>query len=359
MKYFLFSVFLSIVFSLQSQTAKVYSNEFLNIGVDARALAMGNAVVASVADGTAGYWNPAGLSQVNHRDLSLMHAAYFANIAQYDYMSYAKSLDERTGWAVSLIRFGVDDIMNTTQLIDAQGNIDYDRISYFSTADYALSFSMGRKNLWKGLDVGATAKIIYRHIGDFASGYGFGLDVGAQYQFKKWKFGLMLRDITTTFNYWSVNEVAFNSIAQAVPGQNQEAPDNIELTYPKMQLGLMRDFRLNSHLDLKAELDINSRFFKTHALIASDFISIDPSLGLEFTYYKIAFLRLGVNNFRKEMYFDEENVKFQPNAGLGFKYKGIGIDYALTNIASDGFFSHVFSLHINLDKFIRKQSAKD
>ena len=38
-----------------------YSNEFLNIGAGARGLAMGSAQVASVADGTAGYWNPAGL----------------------------------------------------------------------------------------------------------------------------------------------------------------------------------------------------------------------------------------------------------------------------------------------------------
>ena len=38
-----------------------YSNEFLNIGAGARGLAMGSAQVASVNDGTAGYWNPAGL----------------------------------------------------------------------------------------------------------------------------------------------------------------------------------------------------------------------------------------------------------------------------------------------------------
>ncbi len=351
---FLFTGLL-IFFQLQSQTFKGYSNEFLNIGVDARALSLGNAVVASVADVTAGYWNPAGLSHINRQQIALMHAAYFANIAQYDYMAYAKNIDNRTGLSVSLIRFGVDNIMNTTQLIDSQGNIDYDRISYFSAADYALNFSLGRKKIWKGLDIGATAKIIYRHIGDFASGWGFGLDVGAQYRYKKWQFGLMFRDITTTFNYWSVDDDAFANISQAVPGQNQEKPDNIELTYPKMQLGTMRNFHLNNHLDISAAFDLNARFFKTHSLISSNAISLDPALGLEFAYYKIAFVRLGVNNFRKEIYFDEENLKFQPNAGLGFKYKGIAVDYALTNIASDGFYSHVFSLHLDLDRFFKKK----
>ncbi len=340
---------------MTAQTARHYSNEFLNIGVDARSLAMGNAVVANIANGTAGYWNPSGLSAVNGKQLNLMHAAYFANIAQYDYLSYANTMDKRTGYNISLIRFGVDNIMNTTQLIDAQGNINYDRISYFSAADYALSFSAGRKNVFKGMSIGATAKLIYRHIGDFAQGFGFGFDVGAQYQLKKWQLGLMLRDITTTFNYWSVNKDRFDEISQAVAGQNQTAPNSVELTLPKMQLGVARSFHLKSNLDLLTELDLNARFFKMHSLISSDVISLEPALGLEFTYYKLAFIRLGVNNFRNEDFFDENRLKFQPNAGLGFKYKGIAIDYGLTNIGSDGFYSHVFSLSVDLDRFLKNK----
>jgi hypothetical protein len=60
-----------------------------------------------------------------------MHANYFANIAQYDYIGYASPIDDRSAWGISLIRFGVDDILNTTELIDSQGNIDYNRISLF------------------------------------------------------------------------------------------------------------------------------------------------------------------------------------------------------------------------------------
>src|SRR6188508_2200229 len=67
-----------------------YSNEFLNIGAGARGLSMGSAQVATVNDGTAGYWNPAGLVGVkDNTQINIMHAEYFAGIGKYDYASVA------------------------------------------------------------------------------------------------------------------------------------------------------------------------------------------------------------------------------------------------------------------------------
>src|SRR5207237_4557801 len=72
-----------------------YSNEFLNIGAGARGLGMGGAQVASVEDGTSGYWNPAGLVGVkDYPELNLMHAEYFAGIGKYDYASLAVPLHD-------------------------------------------------------------------------------------------------------------------------------------------------------------------------------------------------------------------------------------------------------------------------
>src|SRR6476469_4546903 len=89
-----------------------YSNEFLNIGAGARGLAMGSAQIASVSDGTAGYWNPAGLVNVKEQpQLNLMHAEYFAGIGKYDFGSIAFPLkDNKRALALSLLRFAVDDI---------------------------------------------------------------------------------------------------------------------------------------------------------------------------------------------------------------------------------------------------------
>lgn len=337
-----------------AQTVRKYSNEFMNIGVDAAALGMANAVTASTNDVNSGYWNPAGLVHLEDHQMSLMHANYFANIAKYDYIAYANTIDEESSWGISLIRFGVDDIMNTTELIDNQGNIDYNRISLFSTADYGATFSYARKLQVPGFQFGVNAKIIRRIIGNFASSWGFGLDAGLQFERNDWQFGLMLRDITTTYNVWSIDEAEYKKIADAIPGQNQELPESTEITAPKMQLGLAKKFIIRYDYSILAAANLNMQFTKTNDIFSTDLVSIDPALGFELGYTDLVFLRAGVGNFQNIQQIDNtEKVGFQPNIGLGFKYKGIQIDYALTDLGnqSASLYSNIFSVKVDLGLF--------
>ena len=320
-----------------AQTTRKYSNEFLNIGVDASALAMGNTVVSTVSDVTAGYWNPAGLVAVKDFQGAIMHASYFANIAQYEYIGFAMPLQNNTFMGITLIRFGVDDILDTTQLIDSQGNIDYNNINLFSAADYALQFSFARKNIFKDTNLGISTKIIHRRIGDFASSYGFGFDAGFQMHREDWHYGFMLRDITTTFNVWNIDEEKFALIQNAIPGTNQELPETTELTLPKVQLGVAKDWAINRDISLQTALDLNIRFAETNAIVSTRFASLEPAFGFEANYLDMVFLRGGVNNLQNEINYDNSNtVSWQPNVGVGFKYNGVQVDYALTNIASVG-----------------------
>lgn len=340
-----------------AQTTRKYSNEFMSIGVDAAALGMSNAVTASTADVNSGYWNPAGLMQVKDKQLALMHASYFANIAQYDYAAFAMPLDDRSAIGVSVIRFGVDDILNTTQLIDDQGNIDYNRISLFSTADYGFTLSYARKAPLDGFTYGFNAKVIRRVIGKFANSWGFGFDFGMQYETKnEWKLGFMLRDITTTYNVWAIDEEEFRTISDAIPGQNQELPETTEITLPKAQLGVSKKFMFHNDYSLMAAVNLNMQFAKTNDLVNLDFVSIDPAVGFEFGYIDMVFLRAGAGNFQNEMQIDnKQKMTFQPNIGVGFKYRGVQVDYALTDIGdqSVALYSNIFSLKVDLGIFRR------
>lgn len=340
--------------SIVHAQAPKYSNEFLNLGVGARALGMSNSYVVSANDVTAGYWNPAGLLGLgNQHQVALMHSEYFAGIAKYDYGAYATRLDSSSVLGVSVLRFGVDDIPNTTELIDANGNVDYSRITTFSAVDWAFIVSYAKTMKIPGLRVGANAKIIRRKIGDFAGAWGFGLDLGAQYDYKKWKFAAMARDITTTFNAWSYNLT--DEMKQTFIATGNEIPENsVEITLPKLLLGGARKFDFNQKFSLLAELNLDATFDgKRNVLIKTKAVSFDPHLGLEASYMNIVFLRAGIGNYQSYTDALGKKVKtFQPNIGVGVKIKSVTIDYALTDIGdqSVALYSNVFSLKIDINK---------
>ena len=352
-KYITFCIVLLFTSSVFAQTPK-YSNEFLSIGIGARAIAMSNSNVSIVDDVTAGYWNPAGLNQINSNiQLGLMHSEYFAGIAKYDYGAIAARIDEKSVAAFSFIRFGVDDIPNTTDLIDAEGNIDYDRITTFSSADYGFIFSYGR-TLKKGLNIGVNAKIIHRQIGDFARSWGFGLDAGLQYNTGNWFFGAMARDITSTFNAWSFSLSDDMKNVFALTG-NEIPTNSLEITLPKLILSSARKFKLTPNFSALADLDVDVTFDgMRNVLISSAPISIDPHIGIEISYKNIIFLRGGVGNIQNETDINGKKIKtFQPNMGIGLKIKNsISIDYALTNIGDESIalYSNIFSIKFNINK---------
>lgn len=356
LKLFFTTLFCIITTSIFSQTVRKYSNEFMNIGVDAAALGMSSAVTANTGDVNSGYWNPAGLLKLEDNQLALMHASYFANIANYDYIAFAKPLDDRSVIGISLIRFAVDDILNTTQLIDDQGNINYDRISLFSTADYGLTISYARALPVRGLNYGVNTKIIRRIIGDFASSWGFGFDAGIQFETdNKWKFGVMGRDITTTFNAWTIDKEQYKTVQDAVEGQNQELPETTEITIPKLQIGVSKLFEFRYDYTLLAAANLNVRFEENNDVISTSFASVNPALGFEFGYINMVYLRTGLGNFQNELQIDNSTQKltFQPSFGVGFKYSGIEIDYAFTDIGdqSIALYSNVFSVKLDFSIF--------
>ena len=358
------TLYLSLLTTIFSLTAtaqfRKYSNEFLNIGAGARGLAMGGAQVSSVSDGTAGYWNPAGLVEVkDHPQLNLMHAEYFAGIGKYDYASIAfPSFNNKRTVGITGLRFAVDDIMNTLFLVEPDGSINYNNIQAFSSADYAFIFSYAQKlkeSSKKNVHFGLNAKVIHRNVGKFAKAWGFGLDAGIQIIRNRWKFGIAARDVTTTFNAWSFTFTEREK--EVLYLTNNEIPiKSTELTAPRLVLGIARDFKLGQKTSLLAEANFDVTFDgQRNTLISADPVSADPKLGLELNVNNVFFLRAGINNFQKALADgDTVNQKkvwiYQPSAGAGFKIQNVTIDYAFSNLANqtNPLFTHVFSLRLNM-----------
>lgn len=336
----IFLTILLISSSLQAQTViSKYAGEFMALGVGGRALGMGGTFVAIANDATAGYYNPAGLANINYPQFSLMHSEQFGNLVNYDYGAVAIPYSTDMSFGLSVIRLGIDGIPDTRNalydanndgIVDINGDrLDYSKITEFSNQDWAFYLSFAKRQTddfyW-----GVNAKIIRRTMGDIASATGIGFDVGAYYvPMENLFLGANLQDATTTLVAWST-------------GRN-------ELVSPTLKVG--GAYRIVEFLGgyIMPALDMDIRF--ENRRFASNFnigpVSFDMHAGFEYTFKNIIAVRAGYNDVK------------QFTIGAGVKLPKLNIDYSFArfNESADERLpdSHRISLILTLEepKFLR------
>ncbi len=294
-----------------TQAAK-FSGESFSLGVGGRALAMGGAVIAGPFDGTAAYWNPAGMNYLNQRHISAMHAETFGSLLNHDYVAYINSRPRKSGkikaFGFYLYYLGGGGI-KITQL--NQFNRPY-VVREESHADILLAAALSGK-IGTNIDFGLTAKIIYRDIGT-ESGQGLTMDAGMLYQFNQTiRLGLMISDVTSGF----IRYGGGTTIEPAdSTGQSFQTESSTESIYPTVKPGLLVEKFFNQvSARLAASGDIKFENLKTAAQYWSGALSLDTHFGLEIGYKELVFGRTG---------FDIG--KF--TAGGGVDVKSITVDFA-------------------------------
>lgn len=343
---------------------RIYVNEYLNIGVGGRGLAMAGAQTATVSDVSSAFYNPAGLMGVKtDYQLGLMHAEYFSGNAKYDFGSVAMPL-KKSGRAIglSVLRFAVDDIPNTIDYVQADGSFDESKLKSMTAGDYAFVFTYAQRlrifnnEEWE-TNIGANAKVLYRHLSSMANAWGAGLDVGLQAKYKGWRLGIAARDITTTVTAWSFNLTDAEKAVFFATG-NEIPVKSTEVMMPRISLGAARDFiapkkKVQITAEVAADITTDGR---RNTLVATDGFSIDPRLGLEASYKGVVYLRGGVGNVQRVLDdADFTNTKkitlFQPSAGLGLRVgRSLAVDYAFTSLTTqeNPLYSHIVSLRLDI-----------
>jgi hypothetical protein len=329
--------------SLQAQTVIAkYAGEFMALGVGGRALGMGGAFVAVANDVTSGYYNPAGLANLNYPQLSLMHSEQFGNLVNYDYGAVAIPFQEDMSFGLSVMRLGVDGIPDTRNalkdvngdgIVDANDEfrLDYDKITEFSNQDWAFYLSFAKRQS-EDFYWGVNAKIIRRDLAEFGA-TGIGFDVGAYYiPMENLYLGANLQDATTTLVAWST-------------GRN-------ELISPTLKIGTA--YKLTEFLGgyIMPALDFDIRF--ENRQFASNFnlgpVSFDMHAGLEYTFKNLIYIRGGYNDVK------------QFTIGAGVKLPKLNIDYSFARFNESAVErlddSHRISIMLTLEepRFLRTGS---
>lgn len=280
----------------------------LTIGAGARATGLGGAFTALADDATAGYWNPAGLGQMNlYLYGAAMQYVYLPNDAFGSYLAYAFQLPTIGSFALSWTNVTIGSI----QKRDAAGQPG----ESFTTYENVIYLSYGRKSfdLLKGLYLGASLKLLQQHLGQ-TTGLGHGLDVGMIWQpilYLDHTIGLAVQNIYQPL-YW------------------QEGSAGSDLTPTKIKAGTALKFFASeeavyfNHLILTIDIDI----------ALNDVM--DYHAGVEYWQVRQLAIRAGVNS--REL-----------TAGASYRPKHYQLDYAfhydLSELANH---QHRFSILLRL-----------
>ncbi len=322
---------------VSAQTIAKYAGEFMAIGVGGRALGMGGAYVALANDATAGYWNPGALARIDYPEAVFMHEEQFGSLINYDFASVAIPYGPDVSLGVSILRLGVDGIPDTRNawtdnngngVFDSADQLDYNKITYFNSADWALYFTYAKRSS-SDFMYGANVKLIRRTLAD-QSATGIGFDVGAVYSpMTNLSLGVNAQDITTTLVAWTT-------------GQN-------ELVSPTLKLGFAYSIDLlGGRLTPAADVDVRfeDRHFASVASLGP--VSFDPHAGLEFDYRNTVALRVGYNDVK------------QMSVGAGIHLRMLDVDYSFARFAADESLGNTHRISIRFmlqtDRFARTAS---
>lgn len=152
------------------QAAGTSSAQFLKLGAGARAAGMGDAYSSVADDANATYWNPAGLAQVQNKELSFMHNSYLQD-TQYQYASGV--IPFRTsglGMFIQRLDLGTIDRYSAADTKDGS----------FTAGSMAAGVGVGMK-VREDLMVGFNVKYIQESI-ENESATSFAGDIGALYR---------------------------------------------------------------------------------------------------------------------------------------------------------------------------------
>lgn len=306
--------------------------KFLSTSVDARATAIGGAVMAETEGSSVSlFYNPASMAGME----SNFHAS-FGNLGFITDINYnAASVAWRPGggnygvFGLSLISVDYGDFQGTIRANNEQGFIDTEM--YKPTA---MAIGVGyARSLTDRFSAGGQVKYALQDLGDgFITSQNF--DTGGERTFADYSKS------TVAVDFGVVYKTGFKSLVIAMAARNFSK----ELSYVRERFELPLTFQLGAQINAldftSLDPDVHSLTIHADAARPRDFTE-HIKFGAEYTFMDILSLRAGYENFVNE----EQGI----SAGGGLHYKvsnvRFGADYAYTDF---GLFGAVHRVGLNI-----------
>lgn len=204
-----------------------YAESLLRVGVGARSMAMGGAYIALADDGTAAYWNPAGLAQILSPQIYATHAFLHKSLAHHSFFNVTFPLKNQFTIGLSSIYLNVDDIPGFSAATTGRSGFNQPALpgGALPSSDTEQVYMLSLAKLYKfkpdfvsygpvpiELPIAVNIKYLHQSIGNKSSN-GFGMDIGMMLRLGlknlvgsdhagHLAMGLTVRDVTGTYIDW-------------------------------------------------------------------------------------------------------------------------------------------------------------
>ena len=313
---------LSFLLLANSALAGNYANEVLSIGVGARALGMGGAFVALADDSTAVYWNPAALPRVPHVEIAaIQQGREYSGLSlnevgsRYMFLSGAMTVPTLGTFGGAFMRFGVDDIIQTSGAFNPDGSPV--QVGTFSSDDFGVMLSYGRQ-FHPAFNAGLTLK--YLSGGTSGLKAGSGVPGDASYSYIGFDLGLIseLGGLTPSLKGLSLGINFQDALNTGIAWKNTPtSPTNAVDLNPKLGIAYTPVWDFLKNMDAKWSLafDVDPKYSPNTLY----------HFGTEFWYKDTIGLRAGARMF------SGGGQGMESSLGASFKLYIIEVDYAFIN----------------------------
>jgi len=290
------------------------SAKFLSIGVGSRANGIGNAFVAIANDASAMYWNPAGISQLDHVELVANYSQWIADMS-YSYIGMVFPTSQYGSFGINTTYLNVGEMEVTTeQHPEGTGEI-------FHSGSYAIGISYA-KNLTDRFSIGGNLKYINESISNCVAD-AVALDVGTLFitPFRDIRFGASISNFGSKMQMTGDDLLVQKDIDEQHHGNNESV--SAYLATEKFDLPLLLRVGLSGDIEPSSLVKATWAIDAGHPNDNTEYVNF----GLELSFFRnMINVRGGMNKlFLEER---EENLSLGGGLNLNINNILINLDYA-------------------------------